>query len=194
MSKKILIIEDSPTVLNMLKSVFEGEGYEIVTALTGEEGLEKQQDQTPDLIILDTVLPGIDGFEVCKKIREDKDSEALKIIIMTGNVDAIDAMKALEVGADDYCAKTTDFSPIVEAVKKLGAKYLFFHDDTFNLGIPRTLEIARALKKMDIEYAIQCRVRPVNKEMIECLKTVQFPNQPLRARERQRNGRYCYGG
>ncbi|MBL7072627.1 MAG: response regulator [Candidatus Omnitrophica bacterium] len=119
MRKKILIVEDSPTVLGMLKDVFENEGYNVLPAETGEDGVKMAKSDKPDLVIIDTVLPGIDGFEVCRKIKSEGASRAAKIIIITGNVDAVDAEKALDSGADDYCAKTSDFSNLVAAIKKL---------------------------------------------------------------------------
>jgi len=119
MPKKILIVEDSPTVLGMLKDVFENEGYNVLPVETGEKAVKKAKSNNPDLVIIDTVLPGIDGFEVCRKIKNAGAPCAAKIIIITGNVDAVDAEKALDSGADDYCAKTSDFSNLIAAVKKL---------------------------------------------------------------------------
>lgn len=119
MSGKILIIEDSPTVLGILKEMLEGEGYEILVAENGEEGIRKATQEKPDLVISDTLLPGIDGFEVCRRIKKNQEPTAPKIIVMTGSIDAVDAIKARRVGADDYCVKTSDFSSLIEAVKAL---------------------------------------------------------------------------
>jgi len=90
---------------------------DIEIAITGEEGIDKLQSLRPDLIILDTILPDMIGFEVCTKLREVENMPDLKIIMMTGIIDAVDAVKAKRVGADDYCAKTSDCSALVEAVK-----------------------------------------------------------------------------
>lgn len=118
MPKKILIIDDSPTVLTVLKTLFEQEGYETVTTDKAREGVEKAGTEKPDLVIVDTVMPDMDGFEVCHRIREIFGREHPKIIIITGSVDAIDAVKARRMGADDYVVKTQDFALLSEAVKK----------------------------------------------------------------------------
>jgi len=70
-------------------------------------------------VITDTKLPGIDGFEVCKQIKEAKLTQNPKVIIITGSMDAVDAVKARKLGADDYCAKTNDFAPLLKAVKQI---------------------------------------------------------------------------
>ncbi|MFH1414371.1 MAG: response regulator [Candidatus Omnitrophota bacterium] len=119
MSKKVMIIEDIPLVLGILTQAFKDEGYEVVSVENGEEGVKKSKSENPDLVIIDTILPGIDGFEVCKLIKKGSESQLPKVIMMTGTVDAIDAVKARKMGADDYCAKTSDLSLLVEAANKL---------------------------------------------------------------------------
>lgn len=117
--KKILVVEDSPTALSMLKNALECEGYQVITSETGEEGVKKATSERPDLVITDTLLPGIDGFEVCRRIKKRPGSVDPKVIVMTGAIDAVDAVKAKESGADDYTVKTSDLSPLIETVKKL---------------------------------------------------------------------------
>jgi DNA-binding response OmpR family regulator len=118
MAKKILVIEDSPTALSLITTILENEGYKTIGAKTGQEGVEKVVLEKPDLIIIDTLLPDVDGFEVCRQIRQNQATEFPKIIIMTGVVDAIDAVKARKSGADDYCVKTQDLSCLIECVKR----------------------------------------------------------------------------
>lgn len=119
MAKKILIVEDSPTALSMLKNALRCEGHLVITSETGEEGVKKAILEKPDLVIINTILPGIDGFEVCRRIRDSLGQTIPKIIVMTGIIDAVDAVKAREFGADDYTAKTSDLSPLIETVKNL---------------------------------------------------------------------------
>ena len=120
MSKKILLIDDNEQDRKILVRFLTKAGYDqIVTAESGEEGTDKAKAEDPDLVISDTVLPGIDGFEVCRRIRESRGPSHPKIIIITGAIDAVNAVKAKKMGADDYCAKTSDCVPLVEAVKKL---------------------------------------------------------------------------
>ncbi len=119
MNKKVLIIDDSAFVLNMLKDMLEEKCFSCLTAEDGEKGVAVAISDKPDIVICDTLLPGIDGFEACRQIREQLNSETTKIIVMTGTADAIDAVKAREVGADDYCAKTSDFSVLIKAIEKI---------------------------------------------------------------------------
>lgn len=118
--KKILIIEDNEQDRKIMKRFLNEAGFEeILFAESGEEGLNKAKSEKPDLVILDTLLPGMDGFQTCRQIREAHGPTTPKIIVTTGSVDAVDAVKARKAGADDYCAKTSDYLPLIEAVKKL---------------------------------------------------------------------------
>lgn len=120
MAKKILVIEDSELDRKALTRFLNRAGFEnLVFAVNGGEGIRKAKEETPDLVLLDTILPGMDGFEVCHMIRGACGPTTPKIIMMTGAVEAVDAVKAKEMGADDYCAKTSDFAPLLEIVTKL---------------------------------------------------------------------------
>lgn len=120
MAKKILLIDDNPTDTKIMLRFLKKVGYDnIITAETGEVGVELEKSENPDLVISDTMMPGINGFEVCSRIRETRGPSRPKIIIMTGAIDAVDAVKARTSGADDYCAKTSDCAPLLTAVKKL---------------------------------------------------------------------------
>ncbi len=120
MGKKILIIDDSEQDRKIMARFLKKAGYEdLILAETGEEGVEKAKAESPDLVVSDTVLPGIDGFEVCRKIREAQGDQTPKIIIVTGAIDAVNAVKARTLGANDYCAKTSDCVPLLEAIGNL---------------------------------------------------------------------------
>ncbi len=120
MGKRILIIDDNEIDLLIAKRHLVSSGYnEIITAQDANSGIEKLRQEKPDLVILDTVLPGTSGFEICRQIREICGAANPKIIIFTGSIDAVDAVTAKRSGADDYCAKTSDCVPLLEAVKKL---------------------------------------------------------------------------
>ncbi len=105
MIKKILVVDDDPGDVRLITEVLSHAGYEaeIIDAQTGEEGITKAKELSPDLIFVDTLLPGMDGFEVCQKIKDENISS--KVIVMTGATEAINAAKAQEVGADGYIAK-----------------------------------------------------------------------------------------
>lgn len=120
MGKKILIIDDTDSDRKIVKRFLNKAGYEdIVTAETGEQGVAAAVSEKPDLVITDTMMPGIDGFETCRRIREDHGRETPKIIVTTGAIDAVDAIKARKAGADDYCVKTSDAAQLIAAVKGL---------------------------------------------------------------------------
>lgn len=118
MSKKILIIDDTDSDRKIVMRFLNKAGYDnIVIAETGEEGVAMAASEKPDLVITDTMMPGIDGFETCRQIRESHDQETMKIIVTTGAIDAVDAVKARKAGANDYCVKTSDPAQIITAVK-----------------------------------------------------------------------------
>lgn len=120
MGKKILIVDDNEVDMVIMKRYLSHAGYsEIVEATSAEDGIKKAATESPDLIILDTLLPGSSGFEICQTVRENYNQTSPKIIIITGSIDAVDAVKARRAGADDYCAKTSDCAPLLDAVKKL---------------------------------------------------------------------------
>lgn len=120
MAKKILIIDDNKQDRMIMKVFLVKAGYEEVsTAESGEEGLEKAISEKPDLVVTDTMLPGIDGFEVCRRVKESQIPSEPRVIILTGTIDAVDAVKARKMGADDYCVKTADGAHLVAAVKNL---------------------------------------------------------------------------
>lgn len=120
MGKRILVIDDNENDLLIMERCFNKAGYDaLITAKDPAEGIRKAMEEKPDLVITDTLLPQTNGFEVCRQIRSSSGQNGPKIIIVTGSIDAVDAMKARQSGADDYCAKTSNCANIIEAVKKL---------------------------------------------------------------------------
>ena len=107
----ILVVEDEEDIRELLKYNLEKEGYQVFGAATGEEGLRAVRDRPPDLILLDLMLPGIDGLEVCRRIRGEAQTQHLPIIMLTAKGEEADIVTGLELGADDYIAKP--FSPRV---------------------------------------------------------------------------------
>ncbi|MBM3255071.1 MAG: response regulator [Candidatus Omnitrophica bacterium] len=123
MIKKVLVIDDNEQDRKIAERYLKKSGYsEIVMAINGQEGLSKVNSENPGLVILDTMLPDIVGFEVCQKIKESKGPQAPLIIMMTGAVDAVDAVRARQSGADDYCVKTADGGPLLAALKNISEK------------------------------------------------------------------------
>jgi two-component system alkaline phosphatase synthesis response regulator PhoP len=105
MSKKILVIEDDPSTLRLIKYTLQQEGYQVLTAPNGLEGLRKAKNEEPDLIILDVLLPGVDGFEICHRLRAEPQTAQLPILMVSGKAREIDKATGLKMGADDYITK-----------------------------------------------------------------------------------------
>ena len=117
MKKKILIVEDEPGILLSLKDELESEGYEVIHAEDGEKGLKTARDMMPDLIILDVMMPKLNGFEVCKQLR--KEGNRTPILMLTVKDKEIDKVLGLELGADDYVTKPFSLREVVARVKAI---------------------------------------------------------------------------
>jgi len=110
-AERILIIEDDSEIQEMLKYAFDREGWKLIQVKTGEEGLDHLSKEGADCIILDLMLPGMDGFKTLKKIRKDEKFHSLPIIICSARGEEVDVITGLELGADDYVVKP--YSPRV---------------------------------------------------------------------------------
>ena len=107
--EKILVLEDEPDILGMVQYNLERAGFEVCTAEDGETGLELVRSESPSLLILDLMLPGIDGLDVCKSLKSDAATKDLPVLMLTARKDEVDRIIGLELGADDYVVKP--FSP-----------------------------------------------------------------------------------
>ena len=110
----ILLIEDEPEIAELLTLFFEREGFRLLHATSGEEGLERLRDRGPRAVLLDVGLPGIDGFEVCRRIRA---ASEVPIIMLTARDAEVDKIVGLELGADDYVSKPFSPRELVARVK-----------------------------------------------------------------------------
>jgi len=118
-NKKILVIEDDPSALRLIKYTLQQEGYEVLTVPDGLKGLRKARSEPPDLIIIDIMLPGIDGFEVCHRLRVEPQTARLPILMVSAKSREIDKATGLAVGANDYISKPADPSEIISRVGRL---------------------------------------------------------------------------
>ncbi len=114
MAKKILVVDDEKPISDIVKFNLDKEGYDVVTAYDGEEALKKVESESPDLILLDLMLPKIDGLEVARQIRKEHDTP---IIMLTAKDSEIDKVLGLELGADDYVTKPFSNRELVARVK-----------------------------------------------------------------------------
>jgi two-component system alkaline phosphatase synthesis response regulator PhoP len=106
---KILVVDDEPFIVELVKFNLESAGYEVITASDGHEALKLIEKEHPDLIILDIMLPGIDGMEICRALRFKRETRDIPVILLTAKTGEIDKVLGLEMGADDYITKP--FSP-----------------------------------------------------------------------------------
>lgn len=119
MSQKIYIVEDEPDIRETLKYNFSNEGFEVFTAPDGEEALSNIKKVLPDVLILDLMLPGLSGLDVCKSIRADDDIRDMSIIMLTAKGEEIDRVIGFELGADDYVTKPFSVRELILRVKVL---------------------------------------------------------------------------
>ena len=117
---KILIIEDEESIADLEKDYLEMSGYEVVIENDGTKGLEAALSEDVDLVILDLMLPGVDGYDICKQVREEKN---IPIIMVSAKKDDIDKIRGLGLGADDYMTKPFSPSELVARVKAHLSRY-----------------------------------------------------------------------
>ncbi len=122
MKKKILIVDDEPNIVIPLEFLMEQNDYDVKVAVTGEEAIEIIESFNPDLILLDIMLPGMDGYEVCQKVRRNPKLPETKIIFLSALARDIDIAKGMGLSADGFITKPFSISDVVESVKKFMGK------------------------------------------------------------------------
>jgi len=123
MGKKILVVDDETDILETVKMRLEANGYNVLTATNGNEGYKKAKTESPDLIILDLMLPGLDGFQICRLLKFDENYQHIPIIMLTARSQEEDKMWGEKVGADYYLTKPFKSQELLEKVKEfLGGK------------------------------------------------------------------------
>lgn len=118
-NEKILVVDDEEHILELIRFNLEGSGFQAITATNGEDALRLCNDEQPDLILLDIMLPGIDGLEVCRKLKSEKETRLIPIIMITAKGEEIDKIVGLELGADDYITKPFSVRELLARVKAL---------------------------------------------------------------------------
>jgi twitching motility two-component system response regulator PilH len=116
--RKILVVEDSPTQLKLTVEALAGQDYEILTAMDGKEALEKVLSEKPELVLLDVVMPVMDGFQVCRKMKASPDMKHIPVIMLTSKNQKADAFWGKKQGADLYLTKPFDTLELQSAVVK----------------------------------------------------------------------------
>ncbi len=109
--EKILVVDDEEDILELIRYNLAKEGYQVSTATSGEEALTKARQEMPDLILLDLMLPGLDGLDVCRELKKQPNTSQISIVMVTARTEDVDVVTGLELGSDDYITKP--FSPRV---------------------------------------------------------------------------------
>lgn len=179
MSSRVLIVEDEPDIRELVVHHLKREGYQVSAAASGEEALRQVQAAPPDLVLLDLMMPAMDGLEVCRRLRQDPATAMLPIVMLTAKGDEIDRVLGLEIGADDYVVKPFSPKELLARVRavlrrsrpaggaeplKLGALMIDLGTHTASVGgetlalTPKEFDLLRAL--------IEARGRVLSREFL----------------------------
>lgn len=118
MSKKVLVVDDNQDAINILTAILKKAGYGIVAAMDGQEALQRIENEIPALILLDVMMPKMDGFEVCRAIKSDSKVSHIPILMISAKTDAVSKKRGLDLGAADYLMKPIQPSEILRKVKQ----------------------------------------------------------------------------
>lgn len=144
---KILIVDDNKVNVELLRTQLKHYNYELDTAYDGEEALDKIQTNRPDLVLLDLMMPKISGFEICKQIKHNKDTQFIPVIVITALQELDDKLKAIELGADDFLVKPINRLELITRIKSL-LHMKFLHDD-LDTSESILFSLAQALEAKD---------------------------------------------
>jgi len=125
---KILVVDDDPRNVRLLSLVLRAEGYEVLQGYSGEEAVEKAETESPDLILLDIMMPRVSGYEVCEKLRKGEQTKAIPIVMITALRGLGEKIKALDIGADDFISKSFDKFEVLARVRSL-LRVKHLHDE-----------------------------------------------------------------
>ena len=118
----VLVVDDDPVILKLLEVNFEMEGFQVVRAADGAEGLERAREVRPDIVVLDVMMPRMTGYEVAKALREDHNTAHIPIIFVTARAQSSDVEKGMELGVEDYVTKPFDPLELIDRVNSLLAR------------------------------------------------------------------------
>ncbi len=125
---KILVVDDSPTQLTNLVKIVQGEGHEVITATNGMEGIEKARQEKPDLILMDVVMPELNGFQATRKITRDPDTEQIPVILVTTKDQETDKVWGQRQGAAGYIIKPPKEAELIAKIRETGARIRLIQD------------------------------------------------------------------
>ena len=158
---KVLIVDDAPDIVVLLAAQLKGQGYEVLTANSGREALEIAAAERPDVMLLDVVMPGMDGFEVCRRLKADERLRMIQVIMVTAQDRDADVVKGLDSGAEDYIAK-----PFSNAVLTARLRASLRLQHAYNA-------VARVNEELRLEIAERVQVEATLKKKVEELRQSQ---------------------
>jgi DNA-binding response OmpR family regulator len=115
--ERILAVDDSPTILQMIKAILEGGGYEVITAVDGVEALDKARSEEPALILLDVMLPKLDGYRVCRLLKFDQNYKHIPVVMLTAKAGDSEMATGIRTGADQYLTKPVEPDTLLATVR-----------------------------------------------------------------------------
>ncbi|MFQ5611810.1 MAG: response regulator transcription factor [Anaerolineae bacterium] len=169
---KVLVVEDEVTLLETLEYNLSRQGYQVFTAADGLTALELARQQRPDVIVLDVMLPGLDGFEVCRILRQEMSAP---ILMLTARADEVDKIVGLEVGADDYLTKPFSMRELLARVKALLRRVRLIREELAANGEPHDQESSRQASALAFGDLV---IDPARREVL-------YREEPLRLRPKE---------
>ena len=116
--KKILVVDDSPSISMLMKAELEENDFEVVTASDGSEGIKKAEEESPDLILLDVMMPGRDGFETLEDLKAQETTKQIPVIMLSGKGDTSALFEGQELGAADYVIKGCEMPELLKCIRR----------------------------------------------------------------------------
>lgn len=116
---KVLVVDDEEYIQHILNFSFSAEGYQVITANDGEEAIEKAKNENPDVIVLDIMMPKMDGYEACRRLKSDPKTRNIPVILLTAKGREVDRKLGNEAGADDYMVKPFSPGRLIERVESM---------------------------------------------------------------------------
>jgi DNA-binding response OmpR family regulator len=119
MAKKIMVVDDEPYIARVIKFKLEQEGYNVISANDGQTGLQKIREEKPDLVLLDVMMPGLSGYDVCQQLKQDPALAGIPVVILTAKGQERDREQGLNMGASDYITKPFSPNRLLDLVKNM---------------------------------------------------------------------------
>ena len=158
-SPRILVVDDEPKNIRILQILHEAKGYIVIAATHGQEALDQVKEASPDLILLDIMMPRMNGYEVCERIRADEETQFVPIVMVTALTEAKDRIKAIEVGADDFISKPFDSLEVIARARSL-LRVKQYHDALKQANQELAEHNARLDMELQMAQEVQASLMP----------------------------------